>query len=303
MIAVENVFKTYGRLGRRVRALNGVSLEVATGETLGLIGPNGAGKTTLLSCLLGFLKPDSGQITVDGKPPDDLAVRARTGYLPERLGFDRDLPGRSFLAHHWRLAGGDPKRATAEAQAAADRVGLAREVLKRPLKTYSRGMLQRIGLAQAFLREPQLLFLDEPASGTDPLGVGLVRQRILEMKARGATIVLNSHQLAEVERVCDRIVFLSEGSLVRSETLSGQAPSRRRGRVRVPAERLIDASAILVAEAFQPEAEPDGSLHFSVSSDEDMARAVRALALAGVSVYEAKVSAELEELFSEAPRA
>ncbi len=303
MIVVENVSKTYGRLGRRVRALDNVSLEVAPGETLGLIGPNGAGKTTLLSCLLGFLKPDTGRITVDGRPPDDLAVRARTGYLPERLGFDRDLPGRSFLAHHWRLAGGDPKRAGAEAEAAADRAGLAREVLKRPLKTYSRGMLQRIGLAQALLREPQLLFLDEPASGTDPVGVGLVRQRILETKARGATIVLNSHQLAEVERVCDRIVFLSEGRLVRSETLGGQAPSRRRGRVRVPGERLIDASAILAGEAFQPEAEPDGSLRFSVSSDEDMARAVRALALAGVSVYEAKVSAELEELFSENPRA
>lgn len=103
--------------------------------------------------------------------------------------------------------------------------------------------------------------------------------------------------------MCDRIVFLSEGKLVRSETLRGESASRRRGRVRVPAERLIDASAILAAEAFQPEAEPDGSLRFAVSSDEEMARAVRALALAGISVYEAKVSAELEELFSEAPRA
>jgi ABC-2 type transport system ATP-binding protein len=301
MISVENVFKTYGRLGRRVRALEDVSLTVAAGETVGLIGPNGAGKTTLLSCLLGFLRPDRGRITVDGKAPDDLAVRARTGYLPERLGFDRDLPGRSFLSHHWRLAGGAPERAAAESDAAAERVGLAPEALRRPLKTYSRGMLQRIGLAQALLREPQLLFLDEPASGTDPLGVGLVRQRILESKARGATIVLNSHQLPEVERVCDRIVFLSEGRLVRSETLRGDTPSRRRGRVRVPTERLIDASAILAAEALRPEAEPDGSLRFAVSSDEDMARAVRTLALAGVPVYEAKVSAELEELFSEAP--
>lgn len=303
MIVVENVSKTYGHLGRRVRALDAVSLEVARGETLGLIGPNGAGKTTLLSLLLGYLHADTGRITVDGKAPDDLAVRARTGYLPERLGFDRDLPGRSFLAHHWRLAGGDPARATVEGEAAAERVGLAADVLRRPLKTYSRGMLQRIGLAQALLREPQLLFLDEPASGTDPLGVGLVRQRILETKARGATIVLNSHQLAEVERVCDRVVFLSEGKLVRTETLSGQAPTRRRGRVRVPEVRLIDASAILVQEGFQPEAEPDGSLHFAVTSDEDMARAVRVLILAGVSVYEAKMSAELEELFSENPRA
>ena len=302
MISVENVSKTYGRFRRRVRALEGVSLQVAAGETLGLIGPNGAGKTTLLSCLLGFLRPDSGRITVDGREPDDLSVRARTGYLPERLGFDRDLPGRSFLQHHWRLAGGDPSRAAAEAEAAADRVGLTRDVLRRPLKTYSRGMLQRIGLAQALLRDPRLLFLDEPASGTDPLGVGLVRERILEAKARGATVVLNSHQLTEVERVCDRIVFLSAGRLVRSETLRGEAPSRRRGRVRVPEARLIDASSVLAAEAFRTEAEPDGSLRFSVSSDEEMARAVSALALAGIPVYEARVSAELEELFSEGPR-
>src|SRR5688572_32202352 len=99
MIVVENVSKTYGRLGRRVRALSGVTLEVARGETLGLIGPNGAGKTTLLSCLLGFLRLDAGRIAVDGAEPDDLSVRARTGYLPERLGFDRELPGRAFLAH------------------------------------------------------------------------------------------------------------------------------------------------------------------------------------------------------------
>jgi ABC-2 type transport system ATP-binding protein len=303
MIVVENVTKTYGRFGRRVRALEGVSLAVAPGETLGLIGPNGAGKTTLLSCLLGFLRPDSGRITVGGKAPDDLAVRAGTGYLPERLGFDRDLPGRSFLQHHWRLAGGDPSRAGVEAEAAGERVGLTSDVLRRRLKTYSRGMLQRIGLAQALLRDPTLLFLDEPASGTDPLGVGLVRERILESKARGATIVLNSHQLTEVERVCDRIVFLSEGRLVRSETLRGDAPSRRRGRVRVPGARLIDASTILAGEALQPEAEPDGSLRFPVASDEDMARAVRALTLAEIPVYEARVSAELEELFRDGPRA
>jgi ABC-2 type transport system ATP-binding protein len=299
MIAVRSVSKTYGRFGRRVRALDGVSLEVARGETLGLIGPNGAGKTTLLTCLLGFLKPDQGSITVDGLAPDDLAVRSRTGYLPERLGFDRELPGRAFLAHHWRLAGGDPRRASAEVEAAAERVGLEREALKRRLRSYSRGMLQRIGLAQALLRDPDLLFLDEPASGTDPRGVALVRERILEAKRRGATIVLNSHQLPEVEKVCDRIVFLSEGQPTMTETLRGETTSRRRGLVRVPASHLVEAAALLSSEAFATDAEPDGTLRFAVASDEEMARAVRALALAGIPVYEAKVSAELEELFAE----
>jgi len=302
MIAVAGVSKTFGRIGaRRVQALDGVSLEVRRGETLGLIGPNGAGKTTLLSCLLGFLKPDRGAITVDGKTPDDLSIRARTGYLPERLGFDRDLPGRAFLAFHWRLAGGAPGRAAAGVEAAADRVGLERAALARPLRGYSRGMLQRIGLAQALLLDPELLFLDEPASGTDPRGVALVRERILEAKARGATIVLNSHQLAEVERVCDRVVFIDSGRLTKSETLRGASATRRRGLVRVPAAALANAASILSVEEFETHADANGSLRFSVGSDDDMARAVRALALAGVPVFEAKISAELEELFSEEP--
>jgi len=297
MIAVDGVSKTYGRFGRRVPALAGVTLRVAKGETLGLIGPNGAGKTTLLTCLLGFLRPDSGTIAVGGLAPDDLAVRARTGYLPERLGFDRELPGRAFLAHHWRLAGGDPARANEEVEKAADRVGLDREALSRRLRGYSRGMLQRIGLAQALLRDPDLLFLDEPASGTDPRGVALVRERILEAKARGATIVLNSHQLPEVERVCDRIVFIDGGRLTKSETLSGTSPTRRRALVRIPVSRLAEGVTALSAESLVAESEPEGFLRFAVGSDEEMARAIRALALANVPVYEARVSAELEELF------
>jgi ABC-2 type transport system ATP-binding protein len=297
MIAVRGVSKSYGRFGRRVQALTGVDLTVARGETLGLIGPNGAGKTTLLTCLLGFLRPDEGTIAVDGLAADDLAVRARTGYLPERLGFDRELPGRAFLAHHWRLAGGDPARADAETERAADRVGLDREALKRPLRGYSRGMLQRIGLAQALLRDPALLFLDEPASGTDPRGVALVRERILEAKARGATIVLNSHQLPEVERVCDRIVFIDQGRLTKSETLKGASATRRRGVIRVDAGRLVEAAAALSTEGLAADAEPDGWLRFPLASDDEMVRAIRSIVLAGVAVYEARVSAELEELF------
>src|SRR4029450_11499163 len=124
MIAVSDVSKTYGLLGARVRALDGVPLLIERGETVGLIGPNGAGKTTLLTCLLGFLRPDRGSITVDRRAPDDLATRSGTGAVPERLGFDRELSGRAFLAHHWRLAGGDPALAQRETEAAAERVGL-----------------------------------------------------------------------------------------------------------------------------------------------------------------------------------
>jgi ABC-2 type transport system ATP-binding protein len=295
------VTKTYGRFGRGTRALDGVSLTVPQGETLGLIGPNGAGKTTLLSCLLGFLLPDAGHITVDGMAVDDLSVRARTGYMPERLGFDRDLTGAAFLAHHWRLAGGDPTRSQEEARAAVARVGLEDSVLRKRLKTYSRGMLQRIGVAQATLGRPDLLFLDEPASGTDPVGVAIVRERILEAKTRGATIVLNSHQLAEVEKVCDRIVFIDHGRLVQTETLRGEGVSRRRTLVRVPAPRAEEARLALSAAGLPAEADADGGVHLRDAPDEDVARAVKTLALADVPVYEVRSSAELEELFRRAP--
>jgi ABC-type multidrug transport system ATPase subunit len=302
MIRVSAVSKTYGRFGgSRTRALDGVSLEVRRGEALGLIGPNGAGKTTLLSCLLGFLRPDAGTITIDGLAPDDLAIRARTGYMPERLGFDRELSGAAFLAHHWRLAGGDPSRTSVEIRSAAVRVGLEPAALSRRLRTYSRGMLQRIGMAQATLGDPSLLFLDEPASGTDPLGVATVRERILEAKGRGATIVLNSHQLPEVEKVCDRVVFIDRGRLAREETLRGEDASPRKALLRTQPERVPEAQAVLAAAGFEVRPDVGGVLHLPAARDHEVARAVRELALADIPVFEVRSSADLEELFQQTP--
>jgi ABC-2 type transport system ATP-binding protein len=162
-------------------------------------------------------------------------------------------------------------------------------------------MLQRIGVAQAMLNDPHLLFLDEPASGTDPLGVAVVRERILEAKRRGATIVLNSHQLTEVERVCDRVLFLDHGRLTRDETLQGAAASRRRTAVRVPADRLDDAVRVLAQAgvAAEPVDSKNGVLRLAESSDAQVSAAVKALALADVAVLEVRASAELEELFRE----
>jgi ABC-2 type transport system ATP-binding protein len=298
MIRVANVTKTYRGFGRRTRALDRVSLEVPRGETLGLIGPNGAGKTTLLSCLLGFLKPDSGGITIDGLEPDDLAIRARTGYMPERLGFDREVSGRAFLAHHWRLSGGDQRRTGEQVTAAAERVGLPPEALRKKLRTYSRGMLQRIGIAQATLGDPDLLFLDEPASGTDPVGVALVRDRILEAKARGATIVLNSHQLPEVERVCDRVVFISAGRLTREETLRGEtAAARMRAVLRVGPAQAVAAAGVLASSGIPASSGPDGTLRLASGGEEALSRAIKALAIADIAVLEARSSADLESLF------
>jgi ABC-type multidrug transport system ATPase subunit len=223
--------------------------------------------------------------------------------MPERLGFDRDLSGADFLAFHWRLCGGERERTSAAILEASDRVGLDRAALPRRLKTYSRGMLQRIGVAQATLRDPELLFLDEPASGADPLGVAVIRDRILEAKRRGATVVLNSHQLPEVERICDRVVFIDRGRLVRSETLTGADASRRRASIRVPAPSAAAGAAALAAAGVAAEPAPDGWLRLADAGEDRVAAAVKALALADVPVLEVRASAELEELFRGEPTA
>src|SRR5262249_36071748 len=185
----------------------------------------------------------------------------------------------------------------AQTQAAADRVGLEPGALRRKLRTYSRGMLQRIGVAQATLGNPSFLFLDEPASGTDPLGVAVVRERILEAKARGATIVLNSHQLHEVERVCDRVVFIDRGRLSRQEILRGETAAPRKAVLRTAADRAAHAAALLAAAGFEVRSEDGGLLHLAAARDEDVARAVKTLAIADVPIFEARSSADLEGLF------
>ena len=299
-IQIRGVSKVFRRrFGAGVKALDGVTLDIRRGEAFGLIGPNGAGKTTLLSCLLGFLRPTSGEILVEGLGPDDLAVRRVSGYMPERLGFDRFQTGRAFLESHFRLSGGAPAEAPEAALAGADAAGLERGALSRRLKTYSRGMLQRVGMAQALLREPRLLFLDEPASGIDPVGVRAIRQRILEAKGRGATIVLNSHQLPEIEKLCDRVAYIDRGRIVRVETLQG-AESTRKARIRVRPGEEARAAEILAGMGLSPEAAGEGLLRIASADSEQLAEAARRICGGGLSLYELVSDADLESLFAQA---
>jgi ABC-2 type transport system ATP-binding protein len=303
-IRIESLTKTF-RAGR-VRALDGVSLEIASGEVFGIIGPNGAGKTTLLGCLLGFLHPDSGTIAVDGREPDDLAIRAVTGYLPERLNLDRWMSGLDFLAYHHALARLPAARRTADSEAAFARVGLDREAGTRPIRRYSRGMLQRLGLAQALLGEPRYVFLDEPASGVDPAGVVLFRRLLGEVRARGATVVLNSHQLDQVERVCDRVAFVKQGRVEAMETLHAGATLARVLRVRstagaiggTVAREVLERAAARAGAELREVAPP--LARFVVGDDEGAARLVDELVAARVPVAEiTPEEGRLERLFLE----
>ncbi len=216
-IFVENITKTYK--GGKVKALNGLSLEIHPGEALGLVGPNGAGKTTLLSCLMGFLRIDSGSILIDGEAPDALTTRRLVGYLPERLTFDRWMTGRDYMQYHHELAGMPESTRKSDCEILLERVELPPSTWSMAVKKYSRGMLQRLGFAQALVGQPRYLLLDEPASGMDPSGVLIVRQLLKALKQDGLTILLNSHQLDQIEKVCDRVAFLQAGTVSRVEDM------------------------------------------------------------------------------------
>jgi len=212
--------KTFTRLfGAPHPALRPLTLTIPQGSAFGLIGPNGAGKTTFIKLLLGVARPTEGEVRVLGSNPEDRAVRSRIGYLPERLHLPDAWTPLQFLASVARL------KEVATEPALLERVGLGDSV-SRKIGGFSKGMRQRLGLAIALLGRPELLILDEPTDGIDPLGRVDVRRILLEEKARGATVLLNSHLLAETERVCDRVGILHHGQLVREGTLASLTAQR-----------------------------------------------------------------------------
>ena len=209
------------RFGEKL-AVADLSLAVAQGEVFGFLGPNGAGKTTSLKMLLGLIEPSAGSARVLGAPLGNRLARARVGFLPEHFRFHEWLTGRELLRFHGRLYGLSGIALRDRIEELLRRVDLL-EAGDRALRTYSKGMLQRVGLAQALLNEPRLVFLDEPTSGLDPIGRLLVRDVIHDLKSRGTAVFLNSHLLGEIEATCDRVVFLKAGRTVRELTLKGRA--------------------------------------------------------------------------------
>ncbi|HTY18546.1 MAG TPA: ABC transporter ATP-binding protein [Myxococcota bacterium] len=210
MIALELAGATK-RYGRR-SALVGVDLAVPAGSAVGLLGANGAGKTTALRLLLGFARPSRGAVRLRGRDPFDPASRRGVGYLPERLRLPGAMTLRRFLGLHGRLAGLGAGELGREIEATAETTGV-RERLGERLDSLSKGLAQRAGFAAALLARPELLVLDEPTSGLDPLGVRDARDWALAARARGATLLVSSHVLSEVERVCDQVVILREGRI------------------------------------------------------------------------------------------
>lgn len=207
-IYVEHLRKTYGA---RV-AVADLTLTVERGEVFGFLGPNGAGKTTTVKMMTGLIRPTSGRISVLGRPLGDVAARRRIGFLPEQFRFHEWLRADEFLDFHGSLYGLPAAERRAKIPEVLALVGLAERAASR-LSTFSKGMLQRIGMAQALIADPELVFLDEPTSALDPIGRREVRDVINHLKDRGVTVFLNSHLLSEVEQTCDRAAIIKAGTV------------------------------------------------------------------------------------------
>ncbi|MFJ2665566.1 ABC transporter ATP-binding protein [Nocardia fluminea] len=273
------------------RAVDAVSMRVAAGEIYGFLGPNGAGKTTTLRMLAGLVRPSAGSATVHGLSPGDPEVLRRTGVLIEGPGFYPYLSGRDNLRVLARYRG----HGSAEVEKALERVGLASRAGDR-FRTYSLGMKQRLGVGAALLGDPDLLILDEPTNGLDPAGLAEMHSLITDLAANGHTVLLSSHQLAEVQEICDRVGVISDGRLLAESTVA---------ELRGTATLLVRAEPVDVALA-AVRAVTDGRARvcadgIRVDAGAAMAPGVaRAVVSAGADLLELRVDEKsLEEVFFE----
>lgn len=221
-INVENLVKIYkvGFWAKKVKVLDGVSFYVEKGTTFGLLGPNGAGKTTTLKTLVGLTKPTKGKVSVLGKSPFDVKNHKRVGYLPETPYIYTYLSGVEFLGlcgNFFQIKG---KSLQTRINELLDLVGLDQAASKKQLKTYSKGMLQRIGIAQALINNPEVVFLDEPMSGLDPIGRHEVKEIMKFLKHENKTVFFNTHILSDVEELCDNVAVMVKGKIVRQGTIN-----------------------------------------------------------------------------------
>jgi ABC-type multidrug transport system ATPase subunit len=294
MIRIDTVTKVYGRRGRAaVTALDAVSLSVEPG-VWGIVGPNGAGKSTLLGVVLGFLRPTSGTVELDGRRPGDYLRRHGAAYLPERFGLPASWPVRSALMALARTGGLEPARSVERVDDVLSRTGLE-DHAHRAMGTLSRGLNQRVGLAQALLGEHPLVVLDEPTEGLDPLWRVRFRDLVADLRGEGRTLLLASHDLGEVERVADRVVVLDQGRV--ADVLDAR-PTGGPRRYRIRADARLDAVRATFPDC---EAAGDGAdgearvFTVTVSDASELSHRLAALLDAGATVHEvAPVDGDLE---------
>jgi len=276
-------------------AVRNLTLDVPRGEVFGFLGPNGAGKSTSVKMLLGLVFPTSGEAEILGRPAGDVKARSKVGFLPEHFRFYDWLTPAELLKLHGRLYGMSQRVLRERISTLLYLVGLTPHRDKR-LQEFSKGMLQRIGLAQALLNDPELIFLDEPTSGLDPFGRRMVRDIIKAQRDRGATVLLNSHLLGEVEITCDRVAFIKDGEVLETRTLEGEA--KEQNTVLIRAGKVTDEMVKGLAQWTSSAQYEGGRLVFSLSSNATLPEVVRYLVSAGADIYEvAPQRLSLEERF------
>lgn len=276
-------------------AVRSLTLQVREGEAFGFLGPNGAGKTTSLKMLLGLARPSAGRAYLFGEPMGAPALRSKIGFLPEHFRFHEWLTGSEFLRLHGRLYAIEMHLLATRIRELLDLVGLT-EFAGKQLRTYSKGMLQRIGLAQALLNRPRLVFLDEPTSGLDPAGRRLVRDIIQNLRQEGTTIFLNSHLLSEVEITCDRVAFIKHGEVLRVTDL--KAFDTGETTVQIRAEG-ITATVLKGLQAWSGEvAQTQNGLSLKIQDEAMLPPLVAYLVQQNVQIYSVQPERiTLEEMF------
>jgi len=290
-IETRQLSKIFGRKA----AVEDLSLTVERGEVFGFLGPNGAGKTTSVKMLLALIRPSSGEGFLFGEPLGKAQVRQRVGFLPEHFRFHDWLTAAEFLSLHANLYHMPAVQARLRIGELLELVGLTLHASKK-LKTFSKGMLQRVGLAQALLNHPDLVILDEPTSGLDPVGRRLVRDIIRELRQQGTTVFLNSHLLSEVEITCDRVAFIKNGSVIRVSPLHNLVEGELSVSVRA---RNLTSSILAGLSRWSTNVRADGEhLSLTLPGEVDLPEVNRYLVENGVDVYAfhpEKIS--LEDLF------
>ena len=230
----------------RVLALEGLEMEVKKGEVFGLLGPNGSGKSTAMKMILGLLRPTSGSAEVCGFRAGTIAARRQIGFLPENPYFPVFLSGAELVRYYGRLSGLGGAGLEKRVKELLELVRLGGEAGKRPLRTYSKGMLQRAGLAGALVGDPEILMLDEPTAGVDPAGSREIRDLMLELKTRGKTVIFSSHLLEQVEDVADRVIILHRGKKLREGRLEDLLTRKNEWEVKVQGLSEGDRQELLV---------------------------------------------------------
>ncbi|HZS35871.1 MAG TPA: ABC transporter ATP-binding protein [Polyangia bacterium] len=264
VVAAEKLQKTFalGFLRKKVRAVSDVSFEVRRREIFGFLGPNGAGKTTTLKMLMGLIFPTAGAAYIFGERVPSIAAKRRLGFLPENPYFYDYLSGEELLDLMGRLFGLARAERRRRARALLERVGLARAgAMSMPLRKYSKGMLQRLGVAQALINDPELVVLDEPMSGLDPIGRKEIRDLILELRAEGKTVLFSTHILSDVELLCDRVAIVVGGRLRDSGPLDKLLSPRL-----LHTELVIEKDGIKQALRLEPEVDVDGAIRSALAA-------------------------------------